>query len=129
MVASRPTRIKKDLIRRGTGMKTWVEHPKHVLEKTHTEAYVNFASMYPEIIIFQQKFENLKPYFVRGARERDRQTYMCRQHVELQIIFKDCMKFRKRVVNESREANQAVTEVHTSAGNIIEQTLCPKPKD
>jgi len=39
------------------------------------------------------------------------------------------MKFRKRVVNESREANQAVTEVYTSAGNIIEQTLRPKPKD
>ena len=110
-------------------MKTWVEHPKHVLEKTQTEAYVEFASMHPEIKISQRKFENLKLYFVRGARDRDRQTFMCRQHVELQIVFKDCMKFRKRVIDESREANQAVTEVYTSVGNIIEQTLCPKPED
>lgn len=129
MVASRPTGNKKDLIRKRVGVKTWVEHPKHVLEKTQTEAYVEFASMHPEIKISQRKFENLKPYFVRGARERDRQTCMCRQHVELQIVFKDCMKFRKRVIDESREANQAVTEVYTSVGNIIEQTLCPKPED
>ena len=39
------------------------------------------------------------------------------------------MKFRKRVIVESREANQAVTEVYTSVGNIIEQTLYPKPED
>jgi len=130
MVASTPTGNKKDLIRKQVGVKTWVEHPKHMLEKTQTEAYVEFASMHPEIKISQRKFENLKPYFVKlGARERDTQTCMCCQHVELQIIFKDCMKFRKRVIDESREANQAVTEVYTSVGNIIEQTLCPKPED
>jgi len=130
MVASTPTGNKKDLIRKQVGVKTWVEHPKHMLEKTQTEAYVEFASMDPEIKISQRKFENLKPYFVKlGARERDTQTCMCCQHVELQIIFKDCMKFRKRVIDESREANQAVTEVYTSVGNIIEQTLCPKPED
>ena len=54
---------------------------------------------------------------------------MFRQHVELQIVFKDCMKFGKRVIDESGEANQAVTEVYTSVGNIIEQTLWPKPED
>ena len=85
--------------------------------------------MHPEIKISQRKFENLKSYFVRGARERDRQTCMSHHHVELQIVFKDCMKFRKRVTHESREANQAVTEVYTSVGNIIEQALCPKRKD
>ena len=56
-------------------------------------------------------------------------TYMSHQHVELRLVFKDCMKFRKRVIDESREANQAVTEVYASAGNIIEQTLCLKPED
>ena len=39
------------------------------------------------------------------------------------------MKFGKRVIDESREANQAITEVYTSVGNIIVKTLCPKPKD
>ena len=68
MVASRPTGNKEDLIRKRVGVKTWVEHPKNVLEKTQTEAYVEFSSMHPEIKISQRKFENLKPYFVRGAR-------------------------------------------------------------
>ena len=35
MVASRSTGNKKDLIRKHVGVKTWVEHPKHVLRKTH----------------------------------------------------------------------------------------------
>ena len=52
MVASRPTGNKKDLIKKCVGVKTWVEHPKNVLEKTQMEAYVEF-----------------KPYFVGGARE------------------------------------------------------------
>ena len=129
MVASRPTGNKKDLIRKHIGVKTWVEHPKHMLEKTQMEAYAEFASMHPEIKISQRKFENLKPYFVRVAWKQDRETCMCHEHIVLQIVFKDCMKFRKRFVDESREANQAVTEMYTSVGNIIEKTLCPKPKD
>ena len=32
-MASRPTGNKKDLIRKHIGVKTWVEHPKHMLEK------------------------------------------------------------------------------------------------
>ena len=125
-MASRPTGNNKDLIRKRVGVQTWVEHPKHVLEKTQTEAYIEFTSMHLGIKISQRKFENLKPYFVRGARERDRQTCMCRQHVELQIVFKDCMKFRKKVFDASAEENEAVTEVYSSVANIIEQTLCPK---
>ena len=129
LIASRPTGNKKDLIRKRVGVKTWVEHPKHVLEKTQTEAYVEFTAMHPDIKISQRKFENLKPFFVKGARERDRQTCMCRQHVELQIVFKDCMKFRKKVINSKEEGtNEAALEVYASVGNIIEQTLCPKPE-
>ena len=59
--------------------------------------------MYPEIKISLRKFENLKPYFVKGARERDRQTCMCRQHVELQIVSKDCLKFHKKVLDAREE--------------------------
>ena len=92
------------------------------------EAYVEFTSIHPEIKISQRKFENLKPFFVKGARERDRQTCMCRQHVELQIVFKDCMKFRKRVIDASLEKRDEL-EVYTSVGSAIEQTLCLKPED
>lgn len=127
--ASRPTGNKKGLIRKRVGVKTWVEHPKHVLEKTQTEAYVEFTSIHPEIKISQRKFENLKPSFVKGARERDRQICMCRQHAELQIVFKDCMKFRKKVIDASLEETNESAEVYTSVGSAIEQTLCLKPED
>ena len=126
LVASRPTGNKKDVTRKRVGVKTWVEHAKHVLEKTQTEAYIEFTSMHPEIKISQRKFENLKPYFVKGARERDRQTCMCRQHVELQIVFKNCMKFGKKVLDAREEgAEEAGVEVYSSVSGMIEQTLCP----
>ena len=57
--------------------------------------------MHPEIKISQRKFENLKPYYVRGARERDRQTCMCRQHVEFQIILKDEIQSQYFDVNKA----------------------------
>ena len=129
LMASRPTGNKKDLVRKRVAVKTWVEHPKHVLEKTQTEAYVEFTSMHPEIKISQRKFENLKPFFVKGAKERDRQTCMCRQHVELQIVFKDCMKYRKKVVDAREEEHQADAQVYSSVSDVIEQTLCPKSQD
>lgn len=36
-------------------------------------------------------------FFVQSAREKDRRSYLCRKHVETQIVFEDCMKFRKAV--------------------------------
>ena len=53
---------------------------------------------------------------------------MCRQHVELQIVFKDCMKFRKRVLDASLEKRDEL-EVYTSVGSATEQALCLKPED
>ena len=97
-------------------------------EKNQTEACVEFTSIHPEIKISRQKFENLKPFSVKGAREQDRQIRMCRLHVELQIVFKDCMKFRKKVTDASSEKTDEL-EVYTSVGSAIEQTLCLTPGD
>ena len=119
----------KDLLSKRVAVKTWVEHPKHVLEKNQTEGYVEFTSMHPEIKISQRKFENLKPFFVKGAKERHRQTCKCRQHIDLQIMFKDCMKFQKKVVDAREEEHQADTQVYTSVSDVIEQTLCPKSQN
>ena len=62
--ASRPT----------VGKKIWTGHAKHVLEKTQTEVYLDFKQNNPEIKKSQRCFEQLKPYFVKCARERDRLT-------------------------------------------------------
>lgn len=70
--ANRPTGDKKDIIRKRTGAKHYIEHPKHVLEQTQSEAYFNFHAANPDVQILQRKFEGLKPYFVKGAKEWDR---------------------------------------------------------
>jgi hypothetical protein len=82
-----------------------------------TEAFLEFKAQYPEIEIKQRKFESLKPFFVRAARERDRRSCLCRKHVEAQIVFKDCMKYRKT------GSDPLIPPTLTDAANI---TLCPK---
>lgn len=81
-VASRPTGDKKDVVKQRTGKQQYVQHAKHVLEKTQTEAYLEFRDFHPEIQVKQRKFENLKPFFVKPAKERDRKSRLCRKHVE-----------------------------------------------
>lgn len=78
--ASRPTGDKKDLVRKRIGPTQYLVHAKHVLEQTQSEAYFNFHAQHPEVVISQCKFEQLKPYFVKGARERDRRSCLCRKH-------------------------------------------------
>ena len=74
-----------------------------MLEKTQTEAFLEFAAQYPGVRIKQRKFEILKPFFVRAASERDRRSCLCRKHVEAQVILKDCMKFRKETLKKTKE--------------------------
>ena len=91
--ASRPTGSKKDKLPQCVRKGEYVEHAKHVLEKTQTECFKEFQQMHPEIKIKQRKFEQMKPFFVKGAHKRDRQHCLCRQHVECKKFFDSCMKF------------------------------------
>lgn len=119
--ASRPTENKNDIMRKRVGPKVSVEHPKHVLELTQTEAFQKFTKEHPNVKIGQRKFETLKPFSVKGAKERDCKTCMCPQHVEIQMVFKDCMKFQAQIIEK-----QGVTAtVYSSVGEIISHTLCP----
>ena len=52
-----------------TGKQQYIQHAKHVLEKTQTEAYMEFKELHPEIQFKQRKFENLKPFSVKQAKE------------------------------------------------------------
>ena len=98
--ASRPTGDKKDFVRYCTGKSQYTEHAKHILEKSQTEAFLEFQALHPGIKIKQRKFESLKPFFVKAAKERDRKSCLCRKHVEIKIVFGDCMKFRKAALKE-----------------------------
>ncbi|KAL9976804.1 hypothetical protein ACROYT_G014138 [Oculina patagonica] len=122
--ASRPTGDKNDIIRKRIGPKLYIEHPKHVLEQTQSEVYFNFRAANPDVKISQRKFEVLKPYFVKGAKERDRRSCLCRKHEEARIVFSECLKFRKNALNE----NPTLDIPLVSLNEAVEMTLCPKPE-
>ena len=61
---------------------------------------------------------------MQSAREKDGRSCLCRKHVETQIVFKDCMKFRKAVCR--RNATDAV--VPSTLTELVNLTLCMKPE-
>ena len=56
---------------------------------------MEFCELHTENKIKQRKFESLKPFFIKQAKERDRKSCPCQKHVETKIVFRECMKFRK----------------------------------
>ncbi|XP_031553522.1 uncharacterized protein LOC116290592 [Actinia tenebrosa] len=56
-------------------------------------------------------------------REKDRRSCLCRKHVETQILFKDCMKYRKSICT-----NNASAPLHSSLTELVNTTLCKKPE-
>ena len=121
--ASRPTGSKKDKMRQRVRKGEYVEHAKHVLEKTQTECFKEFQQLHPEIKIKQRKFEEMKPFFVKGASERDRQSCLCRKHVECKILFESCMKFRKSTESNN---NGMPVPFFNFLSEAVDSTLCEK---
>lgn len=104
---------------RPTGDKKGLAH--NVLEQTQSEAYFSFCVQHPEVVTLQHKFE-LKPYFVKRARERDRRSCLCRKHEEARLVLNECVK------NMLKEAAHADTPpVLSSLTEVVELILCPKP--
>lgn len=120
--ASRPTGSKKDKMHQRVRKGEYVEHAKHVLEKTQTECFQEFQQLHPEIKVKQRKFEEMKPYFVKGARERDRQSCLCRKHVECKMLFDSCMKFRK----SPERSNEEQVPNFNFLSEVVDSTLCEK---
>lgn len=97
-----------------------------MLVQTQTEAFFNFRDQYPEVKISQRKFEELKSYFVKAARERDRRSCLCRKHEEATLVFNKCIKFRKNLLKEAVNADNPPLPM--SLSKAVEMTLCPKPE-
>lgn len=97
-------------IKRKLEKKQYIEHAKHFLEKTQTEAYLEFQVLNPAVEIKQRKFEPLKPFFIRAAKER--------KH-----MFKDCMKVRGAICRKNGKNHTPLPSTLTEAVNF---TLCEK---
>ena len=125
--AGRATGDKKDFVKKRIGKNVYFHHTKHVLEKTQTEAFIEFTSLHPEIKVKQRKFESFNPFFVKQAKERDRKSCLCRKHVETQLAFSACMKFRKATLKNSATGNQSI-EIPATLPESVDSTPCPKPE-
>ena len=123
---SRPTGNKKDMIRKRLAVRTYVNHPKQILEKTQTEVYLEFKAKYPEVKMRQRSFERCKPFFVIAPRSQDKVTCCCRLHVETRMLFQTCMEFRKQVLATKEESVNFSVFEHLD--DIVKQTLCAKPE-
>ena len=97
-----------------------------MLEQTQSEAFFNFCAQYPEVKISQHKSEQLKSYFVKAARERDRRSCLYRKHEEARLVFNECFKFRKNLLEEVVNADNP--PLLMSLSKAVEMTLCPKPE-
>ena len=52
---------------------------------------------------------------------------MCRKHVETQIVFSACVKFRKEAMKNSAEGGLKI-QVPVTLSEAVDSTLCPKPE-
>ena len=66
--ASRPTGNKKDVVKQRISRRQYIHHAKHVLEKTQTEAYMEFRELYPNIKVSQRKFESFIAIFCKTSK-------------------------------------------------------------
>lgn len=79
-----------------------------------------------QVVISLCKFEQLKPYFVKGARERDIRSCLCQKHEEARLFVNECVKFRKNVIKEAAHAD--IPPKPSSLTKDVGLTLCPKPE-
>ena len=88
---------------------------------------MEFQGLRPNMKIMQWKFESLKPIFVKTAKECDKKSCLCRRHVEIKILFGDCMKLCKAVL-KNKDRDEAVC-VPLTIAEAAEVTLCPNEED
>ena len=93
---------------------------KYILEKTQTEVYQDFKRENPNIDIKQRYFETCKPFFVVPARIKDRNSCCCRKHVEIQMVFKRCMEYRRKFNSDN---------VYAHLSDMVDDSMCPLEND
>jgi hypothetical protein len=119
---SRQTGNQKDVKRIRVCPKMYYSHAIQILEKTQSEAFLNFQQTHPEIQISQRTFEKCKPYFVRAARIKDRTTCCCRYHLECKYLFNSFIAYRKQLIDEV--IDETSFKLYGSLTELCNDTLC-----
>ena len=124
-LASRRTGNKKDSrVRKRLGPNLYVTHEKQILEMTQTEAFLEFKKKNPNLKMGQRTFEKCKPFFVIAPRAQDRNSCCCKIHVEMRMIFKTCMDYRRTLC--AQNADYGNIKVYERLSDMVGDTLCSK---
>lgn len=115
--ASQPTGDNKDFSKKRKGKNEYIHHAKHVLEKAHTKEFIEFNKLHPEI-----KNWNWNIFLSSRPGKDTKSLSLCRKHVETQIVFSICMKFRKAAMKTSVGEDMSV-QVSTTLSEAVESTL------
>lgn len=99
---------------------------KNKFWKKQTEVYKEFRNKYPDIHMGQRAFEKCKPFYVIEPRPQDRQSCCCCMHVEICMLFKECMTFRREVLKGKPEAERKRYPVFEHITDLVEETMCNK---
>lgn len=121
---SRATGNKNDVKRERIVPKEYLFHEKQVLEKTQTEVFEEFKMKYHNIKMGQRAFKKCKPFYVIEARPQDRQSCCCRAHVEMRMVFKSCMNFRRDVLKRKPENERETYPVYEHLSEVVNETMC-----
>ena len=126
---SRTSSNKKDIKRMRFSPKAYSSHQIQFLEKTQTEAYLEFKSKYPEIKISQRLFENYKAFSVLPIRRKYRYTCCCLQNVEMRCVFKQYIQFRKSILKNKSNVERESYHIFKHISDIVKLTLCQQNED
>ena len=75
---------------------TYVTHPKQILGKRQTEAFLQFKQ-YPQIKMGQYTFKSCKPFYIATPKLEDKISCCCRIHAETRRVFQSCIEFRRKL--------------------------------
>ena len=112
------------MVRKWLAIRTFVSHPKQILDKTQTEVFLKFKAKYPEIKMGQRSFVRCKPFYVIAPRSQDKITCCCRLHVETRMLFQSCMDFRRSTLAKIEQSVNFPVFEHLS--DIVNATICAK---
>ena len=84
--------------------------------KPKARFFKDFKRKYLEIVMKQRAFQNCKvlPFFVVPARPQDRNSCCCHQQVEIWMLFRSCMDYRRNIVSNDEERSQQFSVVLTN---------------
>lgn len=77
---------------------------------------------FPEVCV--GAFEKCKSFYVIGTRAQDQQLCCCCAHIEIRMLFKACMVFRRNLLKGKDETERY--PVYENLSGVINKTVCNK---